>query len=155
MKTKNQTRIAKNLSAAAKACRLTPRTLRNLRAENFPGFRPDGTVDLDVFRTAYRLRKASRSGPVELRARKLRAECERLELANAVKRDTLISRAWMAARIHEAAGRIDSFRLKSEAEHPLMFAAAAGDVPACRAVVQKIWDEIMAVHEDLKKVFAE
>jgi hypothetical protein len=67
----------------------------------------------------------------------------------------LIDRAWMAGRIHAAAGKVDALRIKSEAEHPLLFAAAAGDVPACRAVIQQIWDEIISSISALESEFKE
>jgi len=43
--------------------------------------------------------------------------------------------------------------MKSEAEHPLLFAAAAGDVAACREVVRKIWDEIAVALNGMKEAF--
>jgi len=70
-----------------------------------------------------------------------------------VARGALIGRAWMAERVHIAAGRVDAYRMKSEAEHPLLFAAAAGDVAACREVVRKIWDEIAVALNGMKEAF--
>ena len=87
---------------------------------------------------------------------KLKAERHRkLKLENDETEKTLIKREWMAERVHLAAGKVDAFRQKSEAEHPLLFAAAAGDVAACRAVVRKIWDEVMASLNTLEKDFRE
>jgi hypothetical protein len=48
----------------------------------------------------------------------------------------LVDRAWVAERIQRAAGELNGFRIKSEAEHPTRFAAAAGDVAMCRSVVR-------------------
>ncbi len=153
--TKHPSGIAKSFTAAAKACKLTPRTIRDLKAEQFPGIRPDGTVDLSQFWPAYLKRKTERGGSVSIKDEKTTEEIRKLRLANDAKEGTLISRAWMAERIHVAAGRVDAFRVKSEAEHPLLFAAAAGDVPACREVVRKIWDEVMASMESLAGDFKE
>lgn len=155
VKVKKPTGIAKSFTAAAKACGLTPRTIRDLKAEGFPGTRPDGTVDLSVFWPAYLKRKAERGGTVSLKDEKTTEEIRKLRLVNDVKEGTLISRAWMAERIHIAAGKVDGFRHKSESEHPLLFAAAAGDVAACREVVRKIWDEVMAAMNSLAEDFKE
>jgi hypothetical protein len=91
----------------------------------------------------------------DLKGQKTKEEIRKLKLANDLKEGRLIERAWMAARIHIAAGKVDAFRVKSESEHPLLFAAAAGDVPKCREVVQKIWDEIISAMNSLKVDFTE
>ena len=77
----------------------------------------------------------------------------KFKMENDLREGELIERAWMASRIHVAAGKVDAFRVKSEAEHPLLFAAAAGDVPACRAVVQTIWNEVFAAMQSLEGEF--
>ncbi len=153
--THGPTGIAKSYAAAARACKLTPRTIRDLKAEGFPGIKVDGTVDLDAFWPAYLRRKAEKTGPADARYRKLTAEAERVELYVAEKKRTLISRAWMAERIHAAAGKVNGFRIKSEAEHPLCFAAAGNDVPKCREVIGTIWDEILAAMNGLSRDFDE
>lgn len=147
--------IAKSHTAAAVALHVTPRTIRDLKAEGLPGFRADGTVNLDLLYPAYLARKKKSAGSESLKDRKIRVECETKELALAAKRRELISRSWMAERIHAAAGKVDAFRLKSEAEHPLLFAAHADNVPACREIVRKIWDEIMASMNSLESEFRE
>ena len=143
------TGLAKSITAAAKRCHLTPRTLRDLRAEGLPGFRVDGTVDLDVFWVAYLKRRAAKMGSQDLRSRKLLAEIDKIETATAQRKGLLIDRAWVAGKIQFAAGDITALRLKSEAEHPLKFAAAAGDVAACREIVRGVWDDVMKSLQDL------
>jgi hypothetical protein len=140
--------IVKTQRAAAAALGITPKTLRTWRAENAPGFSQDGAIDLEKLKAWAEARQEKRAGSAHLRARKLRAECIKLETANAIKRDELVSRVWCAERFHAYGGALDGIRVKSEAEHPLLFAAAAGDVAACREVVMKIWDEIMAALSD-------
>jgi hypothetical protein len=153
--TKTPKGIAKSFTAAAKACGLTPRTIRDLKAEGFPGIRTDGTVDLAVFWPAYLKRKTDHGGTVSLKDEKTTEEIRKLRLVNDVKEGTLISRAWMAERIHIAAGKVDGFRHKSESEHPLLFAEAAGDVAACREIVRKIWDEVLGALNGLATDFKE
>lgn len=111
-----------------------------------------------------RAEKTSRGDPMlrVLRAEKLRHEIAVLkERALSTQRENytasreLISRAWMAERVHLAAGKVDAFRQTSESEHPLLFAAAEGDVPKCREVVRKIWDEIMVSMQSLAADFDE
>ena len=147
--------IAKSFTAAAKATGLTPRTIRDLKAEQFPGIRPDGTVDLGLFWPAYLKRKEERGGAISLKDEKTTEEIRKLRLVNDVKEGTLISRAWMAERIHIAAGKVDGFRHKSESEHPLQFAACADDVSKCREIVRKIWDEVMNSLNSLSVEFKE
>jgi|GEM_PF-2243347 hypothetical protein len=111
---------------------------------------------------AKRSEKTARGDPElrGLRADKLKQEIGVLKerrvaqrRENEVARGALIGRAWMAERVHIAAGRVDAYRMKSEAEHPLLFAAAAGDVAACREVVRKIWDEIAVALNGMKEAF--
>ena len=116
---------------------------------------------------AWRARRADKTGRGDPALRQLRAEKLKQEIAvlkerqvaqkrdNDVAKGELISRAWMAERVHIAAGKFDSWRHQSEAEHPLQFAAAAGDVAACREVVRKIWDEGMGFLNSLADDFKE
>ena len=106
-----------------------------------------------------------RGDPVlrKLKAQKLRGEIALLEerhraerRENQVKADELVSRVWCAERFHAYGGALEAVRLKSEAEHPLLFAAAAGDVAKCREVIMRIWDEILAAaSETIGRAFDE
>lgn len=147
--------IAKSITAAAQAIKRTPRTVRDLRAAGYPGFRPDGTVDLDLLIPEYEKRKDEKFGDATLKSRELAEKVRKLQLANDAKECRLIERAWMAERVHAAAGKIDAFRVKSEAEHPLLFAAAGDDVVKCREVLRKIWDEIAIALNGMKDSFKE
>lgn len=158
VKTQNTPRgIVKTQNAAASAFKVTTKTISNWKAEGSEtaGFRPDGTVDLNQLGEWLQVRLDRREGPRESKEEKLLEEIRKLRLANDAKEGTLISRAWMAERIHIAAGKVDGYRHKSESEDPLKFAAAAGDVAACREVIKKIWDEIMAAMNSLAVDFKE
>jgi len=147
--------IAKSLTAAADAFGVTARTIRDWRAQGAPGYRPDGTVDLDQLKPWVQALKRSRSGSPDLKSKKTAEEIRKLKLKNDRDEGRLIERAWMAERIQVAAGEINTYRAKSEAEHPTRFAAAAGDVARCREIVCGIWDEIMKIHCEMAKHFAE
>jgi hypothetical protein len=154
---KNQkTHAFESIKAAAGSKRWPLRVIQAAKAAACPAFRGNRIYgdELDAWLLTHpEIKKLRTSG--DLKGRKLLAECVKLETVNAVKKRELISRSWMAERVHVAAGKVDAFRLKSEAEHPLLFAAAAGDVPACREVVRKIWNEIMASMNSLEKEFRE
>lgn len=142
-------------TAAARRLGVTTKTLRNWRAEGAPGFHPDGRVDLKLLSVWIEAREVSKTGPRESKEEKLMEEIRKLRIANDAKEGTLISRAWMAERVHIAAGKVDGFRHKSESEHPLQFAACADDVSKCRELVRKIWDEVMTALNSLAKDFEE
>lgn len=79
----------------------------------------------------------------------------KLKLRNDRETGRLVERQWVGERIQRAAGELNAFRSKSEAEHPTRFAAAAGDVAACRSIVRGIWDEIFSTMQGLAKHFEE
>jgi len=149
--------IAKSNTDAARAFGVTPRAIRDWKVAGgaAAGFRPDGTVDLDMLYAWLETRKADRDGKVNLRDQKIIEEIRKLRIASDVKEGLLVERAWVVSRFQAASGAIAGIRVKSEAEHPLKFAAAAGDVAACREVVRGIWDDILQSLQALQKVFAE
>jgi hypothetical protein len=144
------------MKAAAGTNLWSLRVLKAAKDAGCPAFRGNRVYsdELDTWLKAHpeikKLRKAD-----DLKGSKLREEIRKLKLANDLKEGRLIERAWMAERVHIAAGKVDGFRHKSEAEHPLLFAAAAGDVAACREVVRKIWDEVLASLNSLAADFKE
>ncbi len=79
----------------------------------------------------------------------------RLKIANDEKEGQLVDRAWVGARLQRAAGELNAFRSRSESEHPMRFAAAAGDVALCRSVLRGIWSEIFTEYQALAKHFEE
>lgn len=68
----------------------------------------------------------------------------KLTMANDVRAGLLVEKAWVRSRHQIAAAKVAAFRAKSEAEHPVKFAACADDVAGCRSVLRGIWDEIAA-----------
>lgn len=149
--------IAETQSAAAAAMGVTVKTIRAWKVEGSiaAGFRPDGTVDLDKLQVWQAARRVKRTGSIDAKETKTHEEIRKLRLANDAREGRLIERAWMAEKIQRCAGDLNQFRAKSEAEHPLRFAAAAGDVAACREVLRVIWDEIFSYHQGLSKHFEE
>lgn len=132
------------MKAAAAGMKRPLRTIQAAKSAGCPAFRSNRIYEGELLTWLADHPEISklRAGD-DLKGRKLREEIRKLKLANDLKADQLISRQWMAERWHACGGDLDRLRLKSEGEDPQLFAAAQGDVPACRAVVQKIWDGIM------------
>ena len=150
--------LSKKLAAVGEA--ISPETIRGDWAHGAPR---SSAASYLKWRQA-RAKRTGRGDPMlrKLKADKLRGEiCILADRHKAEEREhrqkagELISRAWIAQRISIAAGKVDSLRLKSEAEDPLKFAAAAGDVAACRAVVHGVWDGIAASLHALREDFRE
>ena len=89
------------------------------------------------------------------RDEKIREEIRKLKIANDAKEGALVSRAWVAERMQRTAGEVNALRIKSEAEHPKRFAAAAGDIAACRSIVRGVWDDIFLNLQALSTHFSE
>lgn len=142
-----------SMAQAATGLGIELRVLKAAKRAGCPGFRGSRVYGSEV--KAWLAEHPQVGKASDLRERKLRAECDKIETANAVKKRELISRAWMAERVHVAFGKIDAFQQKSEAEHPLLFAAAADNVVQCREVIRKIWDEIKDSIQTLGKEFKE
>lgn len=149
-----------SMRAAASASGIPFAALVALKAAGSPGFNANGRVHLRevlaaVFRKQGGAEAALPPGMRNWREVLAKAQAERVQLRLDHERNALIARAWVAERFHLFGGDLDKFRAKSEAEHPLLFAAAAGDVPACRELVRKVWDDIMRDLNSLKRHFAE
>ena len=147
--------VVRSLKAAADLLKCTTRTLQNYRTEGLPGFAADGTVNLALLRPAIEARLNARTGLRDSKEEKLLEEIRRLRIANDTKEGRLVERSWVAERIQRAAGEMNAFRAKSEAEHPMKFAAAAGDVAHCRTIVRGVWDDIFSAVQTLQKHFNE
>jgi hypothetical protein len=85
----------------------------------------------------------------------LDAQLEATRLETQARRGELIRRSDVAERMQRAAGELNAYRVNSEAEHAMLFSAAAGDVAQCRSVLRGIWDDIMRSIQGLSKHFAE
>ncbi len=153
--TNSRSQVIQTQKAAAKRLGVSARTLRNWRAEGCPGFGSDGTVDLAQVMPWAEKRLVGREGAADSKEEKLREEIRKLRLANDAREGRLVERAWVGERVQRAAGELNAFRAKSEAEHPTKFAATTGDVAMCRSIVRGIWDEIFRELELLAKHFDE
>ena len=136
----NWTGIVESVAAASRTTGVTAKTLRAWRAEGreVAGFMADGRIDLGKLSIWVNARTEKRKGTNDTAQRiKLQQE-RRLKIRNDKDEGKLIDRAWMAERIQRASANISAARLKSEAEHPTKFAAAANDVAGCRMVLDKV-----------------
>ena len=150
--------VCESLKAAASRSGEAVATLKAAKDAGCPAFKPGNRVNLGELVAWITLHPEvkKKAKTVTKLDDKIKAErLRKFKMENDIKADLFVSREWVASRIHLAFGKIQSFRQKSEAEHPLRFAAAAGDVSACREVVQKIWDEIMASMQSLESEFRE
>ena len=145
--------VVRSLKDAARLIGCTTRTLQNDRAAGCRGFNSDGTVDVAQVQAWQRANRKRRESNPDLKSKKTREEIRKLKLANDLKEGRLIERAWMAERVHAAAGQVDAYRMKSEAEHPLLFAAANGDVAKCREIIRQVWNEIAVALNGMKDAF--
>jgi len=149
---KNALSDEKKLTVTAIAIELgvSRKTLESWRHQGCPGIPPDDANLGAILRWSDRNgKRAGKVGEksVHRKEEKLAEEIRKLKIANDAKEGALISRAWVAERIQRAAGELNAARTKSEAEHPMRFAAAAGDVAATRTIVRGIWDDIFnALH---------
>ncbi len=145
-----------SMAAAARVLKVTARTLRNWKAENCPGFEPDGRVDVAAVRAWAESKLEERRGSVDVREEKILEEIRRLRLANDQKEGRLVEKAWVFSRIQAAAAEWNTLRMKAEAEMPVAMAAAGDDVAGQRTVLkEKITDPIAVILQSLAKHFDE
>lgn len=144
-----------SMSAAARVLKVTSRTLRNWRAERCPGFEPDGRVDVAHVRAWAEKRLDDKRGTVDVREEKILEEIRRLRIANDAKEGRLVERVWVAARMQQAAGELNTLRAKWEAEMPMKFAETNGEITECRTILRGIFDAIFASVQSLAKHFEE
>jgi len=136
--------------------KVTTRTIRNWRDAGAPGFRADGTIeDRDALAAWVAEHEAERKGSTRGIEAERDQKIRKLKLANDRFEGRMIERAVVAERMQKAAGDLNSFRAKSEAEHPMRFAAAADDPAKCREVLRVIWDEIFSNINGLSRHFTE
>lgn len=145
--------------AAAALEALTGLTDRRHRQLAKAGYFPPpvrGVYELaPTLRGLFRYYREAAHGGAALRERKMEEEIRGRKLRNDNYAGRLVERAWVAERIQRAAGELHAFRAKSEMEHPMRFAAAAGDVPMCRTVLRGVWDEVFKGIQSLEKHFSE
>ncbi len=149
--------VVSTQNAAARAMGVTAKTISAWKFEggSLAGFREDGSIDLRALALWFEQRSTAQKGGTEKRESKLTEEIRKLRIANDEREGRTLARTWIAERIQIAAGELNGFRAKSEAEHPLKFAAASGDVAQCRMIVRGIWDDIFAEMVKLSSAFAQ
>lgn len=69
----------------------------------------------------------------------------------ALKKGSLVERAWVAERIIRMFGDINAYRIRSESEDAVKFAATGGDIALCRTKLRGIWDGICLNLQSLSK----
>lgn len=136
------------MRAAAGALKLPMRVLKTAKAQGCPAFRGTRVYGDELLAWLDANPVAQSADPKD---EKLLEEIRKLRLANDAKAGRLVERAWVVERIHRLGGEVNAVRAKSEAEHPLRFAAAAGDVAKCRTVLRSVWDDILRSIAVLRK----
>lgn len=154
---KRKPRVFDSLAAAAKGIPLPMAVLKAAKAAGCPAFRSNRVYADELVRWLAKHPEVLATVGTEgdPKAQKLFEEIRKLRIANDAKEGRLVERAWVAERIQRAAGELNAIRLKSEAEHPMRFAAAGNDVPMCRTITRGMWDEITTSIQTLSKHFAE
>ena len=152
---KAKPRTFDSMRAAAAGMGVPLSEIRRAKAGGCIGFRSNRIYEAEVHSWLSANPLAQAVIDADPKIAKTLEEVRKLRLANDAKQGRLIERAWVAAKIQGMAGEIHAFRSKSEASHPTRFAAAAGDVAACRIIVREIWDEILRDLNSLEKHFAE
>ena len=148
-------RRANTITALSVELKTDRKTLETWRRQGCPGL-PPNEIDMEAIKSwaaANGKRAGDVSGAGNSKEAKLIEEIRKLKIANDAKEGALVPRAWVAERIQRAAGELNAARTKSEAEHPLLFAAAAGDVAATRTIVRGIWDDIFMSLQSLRGHF--
>lgn len=143
-----------SLRAAAKGMGLPLGELQRAKDGGCEGFRSNRVYETEVIDWLSENPRTP-GDTYDPKEEKLREEIRKLRIANDAKEGRLVERAWVAERIQRAAGELHAFRAKSEMEHPMRFAAAAGDVPMCRTVLRGVWDEVFKGIQSLEKHFSE
>jgi len=144
-----------SLKAAATALRLPIRALQRAKQAGCPAFRSNRVYEAELLQWMEANPETIEAAGDDPRDEKLREEIRKLRIANDAKEGRLVEKAWVGSKIQSAAGVLNAFRAKSEAEHPVKFAAAGNDVAACRTIVRSIWDEIFAELQRLGDQFDE
>lgn len=155
MTTSTKPRTFDSIAAAATALKLPRRVIQNAKRAGCEAFQGSRVKEAELLAWLEANPQAVDAASADPRDEKLREEIRKLRIANDAKEGRLIERAWMAERLQRCAGRLNTFRAKSEAEHPTRFAAANGDVAATRTILRGIWDEICRDIESLAAEFEE
>ena len=119
-------------------------------------FTANGTVNVDMVSawiTANQKELESSSSNVPLKDQRLIEQIRKDRLANDLKEGRLVEIAWVHERFQRLGGEIHGIRAISEAEDPMRFAAAGGDVAMCRTHVRNMWDKILLQFQETQKHF--
>ena len=150
-------KVFDTMKAAAAGLGLNIAVVKRAKAAGCQAFRGSRVygAELQAFVASHpELMKAQPTGDIKLQ--KLREEHRKLKLANDVKEGVLVSRAWIAERMRNAAGRYNTFRARAEAEYPMRFdAIPKGDLSGQRVVVCEMFDEVGRLLVSLQDCFSE
>lgn len=148
-----------SIKAASAGARIPYGLMREWKASGLPGFDRNGEVRLaEVLEAVFAKTSADLTPPAGMRSWRevlTKAQAERQQVKLDQERSRLIDRSWMASKLNLAGLGMHAAYHKSIAEHPTRFAAAAGDVAACREVLRGIWDDLFRAHQALAEHFAE
>lgn len=133
-----------SMKAAASGMGVTLAQLRAAKNGGAPGFRSNRIYSDEVLPWIQEHGADIEEAEESLKEQKIREEVRKLRIANELKEGRLVPRPWVAERIHRAGGELQAARAKSEAEHPLLFSSAGGDVASCRTILRGIWADIFA-----------
>lgn len=152
---KSKARTFDSLKAAASALKLPMRVIQGAKTAGCTAFRSNRVYESELLTWLEAHPETFVSAANDPKGELTFEQIRKLRIANDAKEGRLVERAWVAARMQQAAAELNNLRAKWEAEMPLRFAAAAGDVVECRAVLRVIMDEIMAGMQSLAKHFEE
>lgn len=146
-----------SMKAASAALGIPLNVLKWAKGQGCPAFKSNRVVadDLIPWLAANKPDEKELESEISSKEQKTREEVRKLKLANDLKEGKLITRAWVVERFNRASSELRASRSKSEAEHPLLFSAVAGDVAGCRTILRGIWTDISKMMQALSEHFSE
>lgn len=147
---------AGSIKACAAKLKVPPAWVSRAKDAGVDAFTANGTVDVDMVSAwieANRKELEATVGELPLKDQKVFEEVRKLRLVNDVRAGKLVELSWVHERFQRLGGEIHGIRAISEAEDPMRFAAAGGDVAMCRTHVRNMWDKILLQFQETQKHF--